>query len=109
MPRKLRAAQKQAAQHVETVGERVAQARRRLGVTLKQDILSAHLARMAKVQPSTISRLEAGLHAPSEELILKLAEVLRVTPAWLRYGAAAEASPVIAVSEPQRGSAPDGE
>lgn len=82
----LPSAQQPQPQPVETIGDRVAQARRQLGVTAKQDILAADLARMLDVPASTISRIESGDRQPGEALVLKLAAVLRVPPAWLRYG-----------------------
>lgn len=78
-------------QRVETIGDRVGQARRRLAVAMEQDILPSDLAKMIDVPASTISRIENDERRPGEGLIVKLAEALRVTPAWLRYGAAAVA------------------
>lgn len=74
-------------QRVETIGDRVAQARRRYGVTVKADILPTDLARMIDVPTSTISRVESGERQPGERLVQKIAKALGVTPAWLRYGA----------------------
>jgi transcriptional regulator with XRE-family HTH domain len=75
-------------QRVETIGDRVADARRRLGVTLKRDILAAGLAKIAGVPASTVSRIESGdSEDPNEETVVRLATALRVSPVWLRYGA----------------------
>jgi transcriptional regulator with XRE-family HTH domain len=75
-------------QAVETIGDRIGQARREYGVTAKRDIPPAELARMVKVSKSTITRAEAGERQPSEDLIRRIAAALNVTPAWLRYGVA---------------------
>lgn len=91
-------AQKAARQRVETIGDRVAQARRLLGVTKMMDILPSDLARLIDVPPSTITRLEKGERQPSEDLVLKLATALNVSPAWLRYGA--PTTPLIPVNAP---------
>lgn len=81
-------AQTKKQQQVERVGDRVADARRRLAVTLKRDISPADLARLAGVPASTVTRIEAGTSEdPNEATLARLAGVLRVTPAWLRYGA----------------------
>lgn len=93
--------QKQERQRVETIGDRVGIARRRLGLETHRDILPATLAGMIDVAPSTISRLESGAGGASEELIQKLAKVLNVSAAWLRYGA--EALQPIPIREPTGG------
>lgn len=64
----------------------MADARRRLGVTLKEDILPKALAERAGVPASTVTRIEGGLTAPTEATLVKLAAALGVSPAWLRYG-----------------------
>lgn len=51
------------------------------------DVTRAQLAEMVGVSLSTVSRWEDDLRNPEEEALAKLASVLQVTPAWLRYGA----------------------
>lgn len=95
--------QPKARQRVETLADRVAQARRKLGVALGRDVLPATLAEMVGVAPSTISRLEAGTGGASEDLLQKIAKELRVTPAYLRYGVVAEPGMQIPVNPPDTG------
>lgn len=65
------------------VGARIAEARRRRGLTRNA------LARMAKLGNTTknISRLEQREHMPRARTIVKIAEVLKVSPRYLAYGA----------------------
>ena len=96
-------AQPKERQRVEEIGDRVADARRRLGVRLRRDILAADLAKMAGVPSSTVTRVESGETKPNEQTVERLAKALQVTPAYLRYGLAAEPTPVIPVKAPDAG------
>lgn len=69
-----------------TLGQRIAQARRILSVTKMMDVTRKSLAKLVGVAPSTIGRWEDDLRNPSEEEFGKLADVLGVSRAWLRYG-----------------------
>lgn len=51
------------------------------------DVTRKELAKLVKVAPSTVSRWEDDLRNPKEDELNRLARVLGVTPAWLRYGA----------------------
>ena len=89
-------------QRVETIGDRLAHARRVLGVTIKQDISTAELARMADLPTSTVTRIESGeSEDPNEATLQKLAGVLRVSSVWLRYGV--EPGGAVPISEPGEG------
>lgn len=50
------------------------------------DVTRKQLAKLAGVAPSTVSRWEDDLRDPGEAELAKLARVLGVTPAWIRYG-----------------------
>lgn len=102
MLRKRAAAQPNARQRIESIGGRVAQARRRLGVTLERDISAKQLAQMAGVPPSTVTRIEKGeSEDPEDATLRKLAAVLNVSVPWLRYGA--EAALQVPVKPPIEG------
>lgn len=67
-------------------GLRIAQARRELGVRQHRDVFRAEVATAVGVDPSTVTAWEQGKKTPREEALAKLARVLGVTPAFLRYG-----------------------
>lgn len=70
----------------ETVGDRIAQARREKAVRDRQDVRPADVARAVGVSGATVSDWEAGNITPRDDAMLKLAAYLDVTPAYLRYG-----------------------
>lgn len=79
-----------------TIGQRIAQARRELGVRLRHDIGVREMATGARVSYEAARSWEAGTKKPSEESLEALADYLGVTLAWLRYGTGikmAEAKP----------------
>jgi transcriptional regulator with XRE-family HTH domain len=71
----------------ETEGQRIAQARRRLGLTVRRDIGQAELARLIGVSGNTVVwNWEEDLKQPSDANRARLSRVLGVTEAYLRYG-----------------------
>ena len=69
-----------------TIGQRVREARQRAALS------QADLAERAGLQEVTISRIENERYGPPRpSTIRKLADALRVTPAWLLYGEGVEA------------------
>lgn len=62
---------------VDLWGRRVTEARRRKGLT------QTDLARATRVHPATISRLEGGVHRPSDVLRIAIAKALDVPAAEL--------------------------
>lgn len=69
-----------------TLGSRLAQARRELGVRERRDISQLDVAQAIGASSAAISRWESDLAVPREETLAKLAAYLGVTPALLRYG-----------------------
>ena len=70
----------------DTIGKRIAQARRELGVREVRDIPTAELARLMRVPASTVMRWEADLSTPSGANLVKLARVLGVSAEWIQEG-----------------------
>lgn len=105
MPKDSARAQAKEHQRLKDIGERVAHARRLLSVTRKADISASALARMAGLPPSTVIRIEDGRADPEEATLAKLANVLGVTVAHLRYGI--EPTPVVPLSAPSGGKKSD--
>lgn len=71
----------------DTEGERIAQARRQLGVLAHRDITQSDLARLVGVSGNTVVwNWEEGHKQPGDANRAKLARVLGVTEAYLRYG-----------------------
>jgi transcriptional regulator with XRE-family HTH domain len=70
----------------QTIGGRIAQARRQLGVEERRDVTRGEIATAVGVDASTVSLWEADKKSPREDALAKLAEFLHVTPAFLRYG-----------------------
>jgi transcriptional regulator with XRE-family HTH domain len=68
------------------LGERIAQSRRVLGVREQRDVTQLDLAKAAGVSGPTVSDWEAGKKVPREAALMKLADYLGVSPAFLRYG-----------------------
>ena len=85
------------AEDLSSIGKRIQSARKSLNMT-QQD-----LAGLTEVNQATLSKLEQDKFAVSEELLEKLANALRKSPAWLRYGSENSAPEVITTSdsEPQ--------
>lgn len=50
------------------------------------DYRAEDLARDVGVDPGTVSRWERDERSPREAALQRIADVLGVTPAWLRYG-----------------------
>lgn len=69
-----------------TLGKRIAQARRELGVREHRDVTQLDLARAIGTTSASISEWEADKKQPREPSLVKLAKYLRVSPAYLRYG-----------------------
>lgn len=70
----------------QSVGERIAQARREKGVRDHQDLRPIDVARALGVSGAAVSDWEADKKRPREELLAQLADYLGTTPAYLRYG-----------------------
>ena len=71
----------------ETEGKRIAQARRRLGMLVRRDISPVDLSRLVGVSGlSVVWNWEQGNTKPSDANRARLARVLGVTEAYLRYG-----------------------
>lgn len=69
-----------------TLGARIAQARRELGVREHRDVTQLDLARAVGATSASISEWEADKKVPREASLVRLAKALGVTPAYLRYG-----------------------
>lgn len=69
-------------------GERVAHARRLLGVREGQDILPPDLATRVGVTINSVYAWETGT-VPGPKNLKRLADELGVTPEWIHYGAGA--------------------
>lgn len=76
-----------------TIGKRIAQARRELAVREGRDVLQSDLAEELGVGGATISRWEADQAIPRDAVLVDLAAFLGVTPAYLRYGVTETAEP----------------
>lgn len=72
--------------NISTVGGRIAQARRELGVRRQQDVSPADLAKEVGVSAAAVYNWEGDEKAPNEKSLERLAEVLEVSRAYLRYG-----------------------
>lgn len=79
--------------NISTVGERIAQARRELGVRRVADITPAELAKEIGVTPATVYRWESNEKAPSAVSLAKLADVLGVTRSYLAFGEGPKEAP----------------
>lgn len=73
-------------QSTDTMGFRIAQARRSLGVRLGRDVLQSDVAEAVGVGAATVSRWEANQAVPREGVLEALAAYLEVTREFLRYG-----------------------
>lgn len=79
---------------VDSLGKRMAQARRELGVRLRRDVQQSDVASALGVGAATVSRWEADQAVPREDALAKLAAFLEVTPMFLRYGIPVDYQPV---------------
>jgi transcriptional regulator with XRE-family HTH domain len=70
----------------QTLGARVAQARRELSVRLRRDVSASDMAKALGVSPATVYRWESDEKSPKDDSLDALAKFLGVTPAFLRYG-----------------------
>jgi transcriptional regulator with XRE-family HTH domain len=90
-----------------TLSERLAQARREMGVREWRDVRRAEIAEAVGVDPSMVTLYERG-SVPSEAVLAKLARFFGTTPAYLRYGvvepvaASAEGPPTAGKPTPAR-------
>ena len=65
-----------------------------LAVTKVMDVSREGLAKLVGVSTATVSRWEDDLRRPKPDAMLRLAEVLGVSPAWLDYGVDVPRTPV---------------
>ncbi len=72
----------------QTLGERIAQARREKAARDHRDIRQKDVAVAIGVSSATISEAESDKQPPGEGVLVRLADYLGVTPAYLRYGVA---------------------
>lgn len=76
----------------ETVGERIAQARRLLAVKLKRDVTQGEIAEMAGFSSAVWSRWETDRNRPGRNALGRIERLFRkhgiaqVTVGWLDYG-----------------------
>lgn len=76
-----------------TLGQRIADARRSLGLSQKQ------LAVLVNVEPNTISMYESGGRKPSTDVIVRLARALHVSTDFLLIGEKTKLIDVSGLSE----------
>lgn len=69
-----------------SLGERIAHARRVLGVQFGYDLGPTDVARYLETSPSTVSNWERDIKRPSPDAIEPLAEALGVRPGYLLFG-----------------------
>lgn len=69
-----------------SLGDRLAHARRVLGVALGADIGQSHLARLLGISPSAVSNWEADAKRPNQSIVPRLAASLGVRPGYLMFG-----------------------
>lgn len=85
-----------------TLGERIAQSRRLLGVRENRDISPSDLAGRLGVSAATVYRWESNEKSPREDALAALAALFGVTRAYLRYGEGETAPPERFVAEVDR-------
>lgn len=85
----------------EEIGVRVGQARREKAVRERRDITQREVAKAIGVSPTTVSDCESGKQAVGEAVLVKLANYLGVTPAYLRYGVSPTPSLDCLAKEPE--------
>jgi DNA-binding XRE family transcriptional regulator len=69
-----------------TLGKRISQARREKALYEGRDIDQIEIADAVGVTGAAVSRWESDQKSPRDEHLIRLADYLGVTPAWLRYG-----------------------
>ena len=72
----------------QSVGARIAQARREKAVREQRDITQRDMAKAVHVSSASVSEWEADKAVPREDTLARLAAYLGTTPAQLRYGVA---------------------
>lgn len=75
-------------QQADSVGARIAQARRELAVRLQRDVSKAELARLLHIGASSVGDWEDNVSKPKGENLVRLADVLGVSAEWIMKGAA---------------------
>jgi transcriptional regulator with XRE-family HTH domain len=70
----------------QTLGWRLAQARREKAAREHRDVQQADVAKAVGASKASVSRWENDIDVPRERALTKLAAFLGVTPAYLRYG-----------------------
>lgn len=73
----------------QTLGRRLAQARREMAVREHRDVTAAEVAKAAGVSSASLSQWENDERVPRDPALLRLAAFLGVSPAYLRYGTGA--------------------
>jgi transcriptional regulator with XRE-family HTH domain len=69
-----------------TLGQRLAQERRRKAYEEERDIEQSEIAAAAGVTQGSISRYEADATKPDDDTLARLADYFGVTRGWLRFG-----------------------
>jgi transcriptional regulator with XRE-family HTH domain len=90
-----------------TLGERIGQARRELGVRERRDVTQREMARAVGVTGTSVSEWESDKVVPREDALAKLAEFLHVTPAYLRYGVTEPGRALDRAAEEAEGQTPE--
>lgn len=83
-----------------SLGKRIAHARRVLGVRDGRDVLVPDLAKRVGVTAASLYNWEADEAVPGEVNLERLAQVLGVTPAYLRYGVGSVGLPSAPIFQP---------
>ena len=69
-----------------TVGQRIADQRRRVGIRREKRVTQQELADAIEVSKSTVAAWEGDAQLPAGENLLKLAKALHTTPEYLLHG-----------------------
>ncbi len=85
----------------QTLGQRIAQARRELAVRLRRDVSASNVAEALGVAPATVYRWESDEKVPKDDSLLSLAKYLGVSPAYLRYGVTEASKPATIIEATQ--------
>jgi transcriptional regulator with XRE-family HTH domain len=91
----------------QSVGKRIADARRKLGVLEGRDLLAPELAKRLGVSSESVYNWESDATVPSEASMVKLAAILGVTPAYLRYGVTEPGRAIDRTVEEAEGQTPE--